>query len=297
MNINSSISLKSPAIQWTALTGITLLSAAVSSAQMLFDFEGGVQGWGPRSSESAVQTVVYHSPGYGATEGNDALEVDFTVTPDSNPFSWALIVTLGADAPQTELIANNVGRYISFDVRHIQSLTPGYNTRWELAAVVQPLIDEEWIERGALWPGTTTLDADFVTSVSFEIPDADFSQGLNIVLGVKAAVETGGDVVLFLDNFRVDDGPVPETIFSDYPAKGEWKNTSFIPMSGFGWIYDAEYPYVWLHDAGGWIYIHHKNASAVSFYAWHYENGGWIWSSTDWNGYYWDFISSTTKKF
>jgi len=92
--------------------------------------------------------------------------------------------------------------------------------------------------------------------------------------------------------------PPVASIFSDYPDSGNgWRNTSMFPGAGIGWIYDAEYPFIWSHDAQGWFYVQHEGASVSSFYAWDYRVNGWIWSSIDWMGYYWDFNSSSTLQF
>jgi len=284
-------------LSWGAFTSASLFGTTAVSAQMLFDFEEDHQSWYPFSTSPPVVVEVFHSPNVGATSGDDSLEVGFTVTANDNPFAWAFRVDLPSQTDQATLIAENVGKYIYFDVTNIQAFNSGYNESWELASVVQTPADGGWSDNFGLLPSGTILDEDFTTTVSFEIPDVDYSEGLNLFIGVKAAPGSEGSVTLFFDNFRVADAPPPPSIFADYPGEFGWKNTSFIPPSGLGWIYDAEYPYVWSHDAGNWLYIDPTNASPVSFYAWHYGNVGWIWSSSDWNGYYWDFNTSSTLAF
>lgn len=87
------------------------------------------------------------------------------------------------------------------------------------------------------------------------------------------------------------------SIFAEYTDVSGWRNTSVVAGSGMGWVYDAEYPYIWLHDAQGWFYVSDEGASASSFWAWNYNTSGWIWSSVDWNGWYWDHNTGTALQF
>jgi len=121
--------------------------------------------------------------------------------------------------------------------------------------------------------------------------------------GYSATYGSDGDMSVELGSIEVRAYNPPEfpavSIFAAYADEVDdgWQNTSVVAGTGMGWVYDAEYPYIWLHDAQGWFYVAEEGASASSFWAWNYNTSGWIWSSVDWNGWYWDHNTSTAMQF
>lgn len=59
----------------------------------------------------------------------------------------------------------------------------------------------------------------------------------------------------------------------------------FMQFDGLGWVYDAEWPYVWI-AAFGWTYAAAGESEPLWLYD--YGSGGWRFTSSQWNGWYYD---------
>lgn len=117
----------------------------------------------------------------------------------------------------------------------------------------------------------------------------------------NGSYETSDETIAELDAVTIEPYEAPDvpltSIFSEYELTAGWRNTSFIAGSGIGWIHDGAYPYIWSHDAQGWLYIMNRGATASAFWAWHYNENTWIWSSVDWGGYYWNPTTGSVETF
>lgn len=109
---------------------------------------------------------------------------------------------------------------------------------------------------------------------------------------------------LLLDNVQIigslGDGSAPET--THWPASPEvspgWKYTAdgYPAEHGVGWIYDANYPIVYMLGLGGtaspaWVYIH-PGGTRNGFYAYNINQGYWFYGINEY-GFYYKYNGST----
>lgn len=252
---------------------LAIAALPLTGQTVLFDFEDSAQGWMLGDGADGITTEIGWAQNYGASVGESSLQTRTTTAGLPDPFAWAFRVDLTADAPETVAIAEagaEGGMAINFDVTHLEETTPDYDGVFQLFAVLQTNADEiSWNQTdNLLGPEGMTVDADWVRTVSIPIPDRDFSEGVNIHIGVKPELDVPSDTYLYLDNFvigePVGEGPAGEQYLGTWEIAENWANTG----GWLGSLYVEYQPWVWSHNLQSYIYIVEETFSDAG--AWSY---------------------------